>query len=228
MEHSEVMARLNALAEPAYAAFSSALVPGCRPMLGVRIPALRTMAKELAKTPEASLPCLTSGTFEEVLLRGLVCAYAKGDSAARRARLEDFLPWIDSWSVCDSTAATCKFMAKDRDFWLPWLCELAASGEEYTARFGIVCLLDHFTALPEDRQRVLEVCGSAPSAAPYARLAVAWAVSAVCAKEPELGLRWLAHSPLYDATHNKAIQKTCESLCITPEQRAAFRALRRR
>ena len=91
MNHEELMARLNELAEPEYAAFSSALVPGCRPMLGVRIPALRRLAKELARTPEESLAMLTSATFEEGMLRGLVCACAKGDAAARKARLTALL-----------------------------------------------------------------------------------------------------------------------------------------
>ena len=173
MNHEQLMARLNELAEPEYAAFSSALIPGCRPMLGVRIPALRRLAKELARTPEESLAMLTGATFEEGMLRGLVCACAKGDAAARKARLTALLPHIDNWSICDSTAATCKFMAKEPEVWLPWLRELARSEAEFTARFGLVCLLDHFTADPEHRRMVLSVCGEVSCPAPYARLAVA-------------------------------------------------------
>lgn len=228
MNRDELMARLNELSEPEYAAFSSALIPGCRPMLGVRIPALRRLAKELARTPEESLAMLTGATFEEGMLRGLVCACAKGDAAARKARLTALLPHIDNWSICDSTAATCKFMAKEPEVWLPWLRELARSEAEFTARFGLVCLLDHFTADPEHRRMVLSVCGEVSCPAPYARLAVAWAVSAAAAKEPALGLVWLRQDTLDDATHNKAVQKTCESLRLTPAQKAAFRALKRK
>ena len=75
---------------------------------------------------------------------------------------------------------------------------------------------------------VLSVCGEVSCPAPYARLAVAWAVSAAAAKEPALGLVWLRQDTLDDATHNKAVQKTCESLRLTPAQKAAFRALKRK
>ena len=228
MHRDELMARLNEFSEPDYAAFSSGLVPGCRPMLGVRLPALRRLAKELARTPERSLAILTDDTFEEAMLRGLVCASARGDAAVHKARLTALLPHINNWSVCDSTAATCQFMKEDPAFWLLWLRELALSEEEFTVRFGLVCLLDHFTRRPDYQEKVLSVCGEVTCPAPYARLAVAWAVSTVAIKNPDLALGWLRHDPLDDATHNKAIQKICESKRLVPGQEAAFRALKRK
>ena len=49
--------RLHMLAEPDYAAFSAKLIPNLnRPLLGVRIPQLRQLAKE-----RSSLPCSTTG-----------------------------------------------------------------------------------------------------------------------------------------------------------------------
>lgn len=227
MTNEEILTRLRAAAEPDYAAFSSALVPGCRPMLGVRLPALRRLAKELARDAGEALTALSDATFEEQMLRGLVTAYAKAGSEERRARLEALLPHIDNWSVCDSTAMTCKFMAKEPDFWLPWLQALARREEEFPARFGLVCLLAHFTGTPQGRRAVLQSCVEAPCPAPYARLAVAWAVSAAAVKEPALGLDFLRQDSLDDATHNKAIQKICESLRAGPALRQAVRSLRR-
>lgn len=219
--------RLQALAEKDYAAFSAALVPGCRPMLGVRLPALRKLARELAGDAETSLAALTDNTFEEQMLRGLVTAYAKGSDEVRRARLESLLPHITNWSVCDSTAMTCRFMARAPAFWLPWLQALARRPEEFPARFGLVCLLDHFTGTPQGRRAVLQSCAEARCPAPYTQLAVAWAVSIVTVKEPALGLAFLRQDTLDSATHNKAIQKTCESLRADAALRQAARALRR-
>lgn len=227
MNNQEILRRLQALAEPEYAQFSAALLPGSRPLLGVRLPALRAMAKELARTPEAALAALTDATFEEQMLRGLVTAYAKGGAGERQARLEALLPHIENWSVCDSTAMTCKFMAAQPEFWLPWLQALARSDREFTARFGLVCLLDHFTATPQGRRAVLQSCGQAACGAPYVRLAVAWAVSVVVVKEPPLGLEFLRQGGLDEATRNKAIQKSCESRRVTPALRDELRALRR-
>lgn len=228
LDREQLLDRLQALAEPDYAAFSAALVPGCKPMLGVRLPALRRLARELARDLPAALAALGGDWFEEQMLTGLCIAYARLPDAERRELLETrFLPLLDNWSVCDATAATCKCMTASPDFWLPWLQGLAARDDEFPARFGLVCLLDHFTATPQDRRTVLRACQAAPCPAPYTRLAVAWAVSIAAVKEPDLGLAFLRADTLDAATHNKAIQKICESLRATPDYRAAVRALRR-
>lgn len=226
MEHEQLMARLHALAEPAYAKFSSALIPGCPPMLGVRLPALRALAKELAAGPDPLAP-LTSATFEERMLHGMVLGCAKLPDAERRALLEAFLPEMDNWSLCDSTAAGCKFMAKAPQAWLPWLQALALRQQEFAARFGIVCLMDHFSATAQGRRLLLQSCAAAPCPALYTRLGIAWAVSVAAVKEPDLGLAFLRRSTLDDFSHNKAIQKICESRRATPGYKAAVRALRR-
>ena len=225
--HTDLMSRLNELAEPDYAKFSASLSPGCPPMLGVRLPALRSLAKELAGDVPAALAALTDATFEERMLHGLVLGCAKLPDAERRARLEAFLPLINCWSLCDSPAALCKCMPKAPDFWLPWLRELALRDEEYPARFGIVCLLDHFTATPTGRRATLDACAAAPCAAPYTRLGIAWAVSVVAVKEPPLGEAFLRAGTLDAHTHNKAIQKVCESLRASPAYKAALRRLKR-
>lgn len=230
MTQETILSTLRGMAEAGYAAFAASLIPGGPPVLGVRLPALRRYAKTLA----ASLPsdpglwqALGGPYLEQKLLWGMVIGAARLPDAERRARLEAFLPAIDNWSVCDSTAASCKWMAKAPDTWLPWLGTLAQSPQEYTARFGVVCLLDHFTDTPQGRRATLEACATVTCPAPYARLGVAWAVSIAAVREPALGLAFLREGRLDAPTQNKAIQKICESRRATPAYRAAVRALRR-
>lgn len=227
---SEIITQLSAMAEPEYAAFASRLIPGCPPMLGVRLPALRRYAAKLARDPagpQAVVAQLGPEVFETRMLRGMVIGCAKLPSGERWRMLEDFLPLADNWSLCDSTAAGCRFMAKDPGFWLPRLQELARRDQEFPARFGLVCLLDHFTGTPEGRRLTLDACAAAPCPGLYTRLGAAWAVSVVAVKEPELGLAFLRSDPLDDFTHNKAIQKIRESRRATEEYRAAVLALKR-
>ena len=48
--HAEIQKLLTPLADPSYKTFSLALLPGLNmPMLGVRLPALRRLAKQLAR-----------------------------------------------------------------------------------------------------------------------------------------------------------------------------------
>ncbi|HQQ89423.1 MAG TPA: DNA alkylation repair protein, partial [Oscillospiraceae bacterium] len=68
-----VRAELLSLAEPDYAVFSGKLIPQEEHLLGVRLPKLRRMAKELCKTDWRH--ALSSGDdlfFEETMLRGMV------------------------------------------------------------------------------------------------------------------------------------------------------------
>ena len=227
---SEIITQLSAMAEPEYAAVASRLIPGCPPMLGVRLPALRRYAAKLARDPagpQAVVAQLGPEVFETRMLRGMVIGCAKLPSGERWRMLEDFLPLADNWSLCDSTAAGCRFMAKAPGFWLPRLQELARRDQEFPARFGLVCLLDHFTGTPEGRRLTLDACAAAPCPGLYTRLGAAWAVSVVAVKEPELGLAFLRTDPLDDFTHNKAIQKIRESRRATEEYRAAVLALKR-
>ena len=71
-----VQTSLYALAEPSYAAFSTRLLPPMeRPLLGVRLPALRKMSRDLARQGlDAALRQLTDETFEEIMLQGMVIA----------------------------------------------------------------------------------------------------------------------------------------------------------
>lgn len=196
-------------------------------MLGVRLPALRAMAKQLAKTPEDSLAALGDATFEERMLRGMILGGASLEPARRRALLEAFLPLVDNWSVCDSTAVSCRFLKKDPVPWLPWLRELSARDQEFTARFGLVCLLDHFTDTPQGRRQVLECCRAARCTELYTRLAQAWAVSVVAVKEPSLGEAFLSAGVLAPDTQNRAIRKICESYRAAPDYKKRVRTLRR-
>ena len=47
--NSELRARLESLADPGYRAFSARLLPVGTPLLGVRLPALRRIARELSR-----------------------------------------------------------------------------------------------------------------------------------------------------------------------------------
>ena len=226
----EILTRLQEMAEPEYARFSAKLIPDPPPILGVRLPRLRAMAKELARAlprEDGLWQALEGPYLEQAMLHGMLIGAAKLTDQERRHRLEEFLPRVTNWSICDSTAASCKWMAKAPDFWLPWLQALARSGEEFSARFALVCLLDHYTATPEGRRATLDACSAAPCPALYTRLGIAWAVSIVAVKEPELGLAYLQTDTLDDFTHNKSIRKICESYRSTPEYRTQIRCLLR-
>ena len=84
MEQS-VRERLEQLAEPAYREFSAGLLPGTGNILGVRLPRLRALAKELARGDWRAALEQEDVFFEETMLRGMVIG------AARLPRRNGFL-----------------------------------------------------------------------------------------------------------------------------------------
>ena len=68
---------IEGMAEKDYKEFSSALIPGCGNMLGVRLPELKKLAKRLVKENIAWRELLVGDDiyFEEVMLRGYIISF---------------------------------------------------------------------------------------------------------------------------------------------------------
>ncbi len=98
MEITSIRVHLQGLKDPDLAQFSSGLLPGLsRPILGVRTPELRSFAKTLAKTDwRDTLTELTADTYEELLLEGLIIAYAATTREERFALVSGFVHKIDN------------------------------------------------------------------------------------------------------------------------------------
>lgn len=78
MTNEEICVWLKAEAEPKFQRFTSGLIPGTDPIIGVRIPKLRTLAKKIAKEDwRGYLEHAACDTYEEIMLQGLVLGYAK-------------------------------------------------------------------------------------------------------------------------------------------------------
>ena len=78
--------QLLELTEPKYMKFTSALMPGVENVLGIRLPVLRSIAKEIAAGDwRAYLAEAEDFYFEERMLQGLVIGYARCEPAEKLA-----------------------------------------------------------------------------------------------------------------------------------------------
>ncbi len=141
----EVRPILLSLAEEKYKHFSASLLPGVDSILGVRLPLLRKLAGRILKSDWEGFLRETKGEyFEETMLKGFVLAQCPISPEERILRLKEFLPEIQNWSICDSVCASVKEASRYPDTYLPFLRECLSSGEEFTLRFGLIMLMDHF------------------------------------------------------------------------------------
>lgn len=234
----EIRAQLLKMSDADYQKFSASLIPasGRGEMLGIRLPALRDYAKELAKRDwRAELAFGEDIYFEETMLRGMLLGYGCRDIDELLAYLEDFIPRVKNWSVCDSVCNGLKLVEKypERvwDFLQPYLY----SGEEFPTRVGLILLLSHFVKLGEDGKknprkrcitlgdlegqeeeapyldRILHTLDRNFPEGYYAQMAAAWLIAELFVTYPVRTKRALKELKLDDFTKKKAVQKIRES-----------------
>lgn len=160
---TEIRDRISVYAETGYRDFSAALVPGAKTLLGVRLPKLREIAKEIAKGDwRREVECAEGEYadvyFEETMLRGMIIGYgtAKKDVTEREGiqYLEKFVPMIDDWSVCDSFCNSFTFANKHRDAVWEALQKYLYSDKEFEVRVALILLLSQYLKYDSDNKKM--------------------------------------------------------------------------
>ena len=231
---AEIKMCLEQIAEEDYKKFNENLLPGTEHVLGVRMPKLRTLAKEVAKEDfrtyldeaHEKISADQSSYHEEIMLERLVIAYAKMELEERFFYLDRFVPKIHNWAVCDCCSNTYKFMEKYQEESFAYIDKYLHSQREYELRFGIVSLLDHFMNDTYIDQ-VLAICECTRHEGYYVKMAVAWTLSICYVKYPAKTRMLLEKNTMDDFTHNKTIQKIRESYRVSKEEKEELKKLKR-
>lgn len=226
MRSDAVFQRLSELSDPTYRDFHAGLIPNISPetILGVRVPALRKLARELRGSAEAQefMAALPHEYYDENCLHGLLINDIK-DFGATVSALDAFLPYVDNWAVCDLISPR-SFKSRPPELaahvrrWLE-------SSHSYTVRFGIGVLMSFYLDEgfePAQLEAVAERCCEEY----YVNMMVAWYFATALAKQPEAALPYIENRRLSRWTHNKAIQKSIESHRIPDETKAYLKTLR--
>ena len=113
----KIKEKLLELADPKYKEFHSGLCPGTDNIIGVRVPVLRNYAKELAKEYQINelLKQIDNQYYEEIMLQGMLIGLAKQDFKTIQKQIEEFVPKIDNWAVCDVFCAGLKVTKKKKE-----------------------------------------------------------------------------------------------------------------
>ena len=138
--------------------------------------------------------------------------------------LEKFLPFVDNWAVCDTTAP--KVFRRNREKLMKYIEKWSSSKEAYTCRFAIEMLMTHF--LDDDfRDAYLEIPAEIISEEYYVNMMVAWFFATALAKQWDKTISYIEENRLGQWVHNKTIQKARESYRITEEQKEYLKSLKK-
>ncbi len=215
MNYSEIKSTLYSLSEEKYRKFSASLIPNHGNFIGVRIPLIRKLSKEIAKeNPLEFLKIAKDDSFEEIMLQGFVICEIK-DFHQVLTLCEKHIPKIYNWSLCDSFVMGLKIFKKHKDEVFLFLQPYLKSKNTYDMRFALVCLLSYFVET-EYLPRLFDIFDSVNHDDYYVKMAVAWAVSVCFAKYPDETMEYLKNCNLSDDVFNKGLQKIRESNRVDP------------
>lgn len=223
----EITAKLFELQDLEYREFHSNLVPTKDPdaIIGVRVPNLRKLAKELIKEMDVTpfLKELPHQYNEENVLHAFFIEAIK-DYDECLLELNQFLPYVDNWAVCDSMKP--KVFKKHLDELVDEIQGWIESTQTYTIRFGIEMLMNFY--LDEKfSAKYLDMVAGVKSVEYYVNMMIAWYFATALAKQYDATIKIIEAGVLDKWTHNKTIQKAIESYRITPEQKEYLRGLKK-
>lgn len=216
------------LADEDYKKFHINLLPnGEFNVIGVRVPKLRKLAKEISKGNfREYLNCGREDYYEEIMLKGMIIGCAKMDLKERLKYVEIFVPKINNWAICDVFCAGLKFTKKSKEEVLEFIKPYLESDKEFYIRFAIVMLLDFYID-EEHINEVLEALDKIKNEGYYVKMAIAWNISICYIKFPKETMEYLKNNTLDKFTYNKALQKITESLRVDKDTKVLIRGMKK-
>lgn len=222
---TELQERLFAMQDESYRDFQCKLMPTVarEVVIGVRMPMLRALAKELRGTAEttAFLSALPHRYYEENNLHAFLIEQIT-DFDACVAALDAFLPCVDNWATCDSMNP--KILGKHKDRLLPVIERWLDSKDTYAVRFGIKLLMTWFLDADFEECYLARVA-RIRSEEYYVNMMIAWYFATALAKQYTATLPYLEEHRLPDWIHARTVRKAIESYRISKEQKDHLRTL---
>lgn len=219
--------KLKELADEKYKKFHSGLCPNINNIIGVKIPYLKQIAKEISKS-DNFLEYIESKElkyYEEIMIKGLIIGYIKIDFDKRLEYIKEFIPYIDNWAICDTFCSSLKCINNNKEKMWIFLKDYFYSNEEFKIRFAVVIMLDYYI---EDKyiKEIFDILDSIKHPGYYVKMAIAWIISVAYIKFPEDTMKYLKDNSLDKFTYNKALQKIIESYRVSSEDKIIIKKMK--
>lgn len=225
----QLLDRLNSLSDAKYKEFSQKLSPEVK-FIGVRLPALRKLSKQLLKEFGNSLldyRLTHASFFEEKFIKAYAVGNAPLKLQERFSHIRNFLPHIDGWAINDSFCTMLKDCKDNLEAYFLFIDPLLLSHECYTVRFALV-MCNNYYVRTEYADRILKRLVLIDTKEYYVHMALAWLIASLYTYNRDKTLQWLLSSGLDNKTFNKAISKMTESLTTSKEEKEYLKTLKRK
>lgn len=227
MRYPEFLAELQQSADVAYRDFHKRLLKNDEiKVLGVRVPQMRKIAKKYAGNVE-ELMLFPDEYYEVTFIKLTAVSYLGYDSFLKY--IDACVPLIDNWATCDCFTPKC--IEKHREEFLPRILAYLSVDKEFYRRFALTTLLHYYV-----EEKYLPVLTDAIMKADagkyyYVHMAAAWLLAEMLVKHYGYTVRFLeknlTENKVDAKTHNKAIQKACESFRLSDAQKKYLKEIKK-
>lgn len=220
--NQQILTFLKENADPEYRDFTKGITPDSGELIGVRIPVIRKLAKELSKSGDLSVLDESVYYFEEKILLGMLIGGLPLDYSERKERIRAFVPLIDNWAVCDTVCPSFKFVKSNMEDMYLFLEDYINSDREFFARFAAIMLKCYYIN-DEYIEKTLYSLGRINTEKYYSSMAVAWALSECFIKYRKATLPYLSEEYIDSATLKRTVGKLCDSYRVSKEDKIMLR-----
>lgn len=227
---NEIKQELIQMSDSKYKSFHSNLCPGINNILGIRVPVLREYAKKLIKkySFEELINNINDEYYEEIMLQGMLIGLnSKENFNVIKKYIEDYIPKIDNWAICDTFCAGLKIVNQNKENMWGFIKQYLDSDKEFYLRFAIVIILDYYI---EEKylEEIFRIFNNIQSEYYYVKMAIAWAISISLIKYYDKTINYLKNNSRIDKwTYNKSLQKAIESYRITKSQKELLKNMKK-
>lgn len=218
---------LLTLQDEKYRSFTLPLIPNIdeKTVIGVRLPLLKKYAKELnIEERTMFLNALPHYYHEENLLHAFIISNIK-DYDEFLIRVNEFLPFISNWSVCDTICN--KYLNKYKDRLINEIYKWLKSKELYRVRYAVKCLMNYYLG-DGFKQEHIDKVSEIHLDDYYVNMMIAWYIATGLAKNYDSFVKAIENNTFDIFIHNKAIQKAVESYRVSDEHKAYLKTLKRK
>ena len=225
--YKEFVKYLISIQDKKYKEFHSSLVLNSKyEMIGIRVPIMRDIAKEIAKGDIGSfLEYAQNRYYEEVMIQGLVISHIKDEKLFYKY-FNEYINKIDNWALCDSFCSSIIIVRKYEEKYFKETLKMSVSSDEFVSRVGLVVILDHFLK-KNNLGAIFDTLNNIQSDKFYINMAEAWLLCEMYIKFPNETREFLKENSLNKFTQNKAISKIHDSYRISKEEKELLKKYRK-
>lgn len=216
---------LKSLQDLKYKEFHSRLTFTKYEIIGIRVPIMRKIAKELIKEDyQKFLNNVGNKYYEEVFIEGLVIASLKEEELF--SYLPKYVKKIDNWAICDSFCNSLKIVNRNPSKYFDYFKEYLKSADEFTVRVALIVYLN-FYIKEEYLFKIFELIDEITLDKYYINMAIAWLLAECYIKFPKETINYLKVTKVNNFTFNKTISKIRDSYRVDKETKERLKKMRR-